>query len=115
MAFKFSENRGRLFENAIYLMLKRSAGEIYYYKTQQDYEVDFVIKRASDLSLLQVCLDFTQDETAQREIRGLVHAAKELGLKHGEIVTADEEQDLTVDGISIKVTPLYKYIMNQIQ
>lgn len=111
IAFKFSENKGRLFENTLYLTLKRSGAEIYYYKTKQNYEVDFVVKRGNTLSLIQVCLELNQEETAMREIRGLVHAAQELGLNHGEIITADEERELIDDGITIKATPLYKFIL----
>lgn len=112
IAFKFSENRGRLFENALYLELKRKSDEIYYYKTQQDYEVDFVVKQGTALSLFQVCLDLGQETTSLREVRSLVHAAQELGLNHAEIITADEERDFNIDGIAIKASPLYKFLLS---
>lgn len=112
VAFKFSENLGRLFENAIYLALKQTNSEIYYYKTQQDYEVDFVIKQGKTLTLVQVCLELGQETTSLRAIRSSSHAAKELGLKSGTIVTANEEKDFTVDSISINAIPLYKFILS---
>lgn len=112
VAFKFSENRGRLFENVVFLELKRRGAEIYYYKTAQNYEVDFVVKRGMELSLYQVCANLSQEGTFTREVRSLVHAAKELKLKTGTIITADEEEKLEVEGIGIKILPLYKVILS---
>jgi predicted AAA+ superfamily ATPase len=111
IAFKFSENHGRLLENMLYLQLKRDGKEIYYYKTAQDYEVDFLVKNKSALSLIQVCSDLSQSDSFERETRALVHAAKELKLKEGVIVTMDDEGDHTLDGVGIKVVPFYKYLL----
>lgn len=111
VAFKFSENRGRLFENIIFLELKRRGIDVYYYKTKSDFEVDFVIKRKDEIQLCQVCVEFGTEKTHSRETRALVHAAQELGLKKGVIVTSDIEETLVIEGISLDIIPLYKFIL----
>lgn len=111
VAFKFSENRGRLFENIIFLELKRKGIELYHYKTVSDYEIDFVAKKDEKIQLIQVCVDLGKEKTQAREIRALVHAAQELNMKKGIVVTADEEEEFFVEGIRIEVVPLYKFIL----
>ncbi len=111
IAFKFSENRGRLFENAVFLELKRRGCELYYYKTQANLEVDFVVKKKDVIQLIQVCADLETEKTRSREIQAIVKAAKELNLTTGTIITADEELELTVDEIHITMTPLYKFVL----
>lgn len=80
-------NIGRLFENMIYLDLRRRGDEIYYYQTHEKYEIDF-FTRSTDgtLHLYQVAWDISQPETLIREERALHSAEKELGIK-GELIT----------------------------
>lgn len=109
IAFKFSDNLGRLFENVLYLEFKRRKKEIYYYKTATDYEVDFVIKSQEKIEIVQVCIDL-HEKAETREVRALVQAAKELKLNHGVLITADIEKEWKIDKISIRAIPLYKFI-----
>lgn len=80
-------NIGHLFENMIYLDLRRRGDEIYFYHTNEKFEIDF-FTRASDgtLHLYQVAWDIDQPETLIREERALRSAEKELGIK-GELIT----------------------------
>jgi uncharacterized protein len=109
IAFKFSENRGKLFENVLYLELKRRKKEIYYYKTSGGYEIDFLIKTKEGLELIQVCIDL-HEKAEMREVRALVHAAKELGLDQGILITAEIEKQWVIDAITITAIPLYQFI-----
>jgi predicted AAA+ superfamily ATPase len=109
IAFKFSENRGKLFENALYLEFKRRGREVFYYKTASDYEVDFVVKDKETIEIVQVCIDL-HEKAEMREVRSLVQAAKELKLAQGILITADVEKEWLVDGILIRAIPLYKFI-----
>ena len=45
-----------------------------------------------------------------REIKGLVNACKNFGLKTGTIVTYDTEDEVTQEGIQIKLIPFYRWI-----
>lgn len=91
-AFTFSSSRnyGHLFENLIYLDLRRKGHEIYYYLTQERYEIDFLsIDKFGSLHLSQVVWDVEDNETLHREERALKAAEKELGTK-GKIITPKE-------------------------
>lgn len=44
-------------------------------------------------------------------MRALIHAAKELGLHEGTIVTADVEKKWTLEGTSITALPLYQFLI----
>lgn len=80
-------NFGRLFENLIYLDLRRRGDEIYYYLTNERYEVDFLTKSVDGvLHLYQVCWNMDDPETRFREERALKAAELELDIK-GEFIT----------------------------
>jgi len=111
MAFKFSENRGRLLENIIYLELRRRNREVYSYKTENDLEVDFITKNGSALSLIQVTQTLNNEATRKREIRALQVAMEEMQQKNGIIITLDEEEEITFDDCMIQVIPAYKFLI----
>ena len=110
IAFKFSENLGKLFENVFFLELKRKKLEIYYYKTSNDLEIDFVTKKHNEIELFQICIDL-HDHAKARELKALVQGAQELGLSKGYLITKDVEDKLQIDGITIRLLPIYKYLL----
>lgn len=84
-----SSNIGRLFENMIYLDLRRRGDEIHFYQTNEGYEVDFFTRKADgELGLYQVAWEMDEPETLAREERALRQAEKELGVK-GIIITPE--------------------------
>ncbi len=81
------KNEGRALENAVYLDLRRKGHEIYYYLTQDGYEVDFLTRDLhGNLNLYQVALEMQDEKTLLRETRALQSAEKELGIK-GTLIT----------------------------
>lgn len=84
-----SPNYGHLFENLIFLDLRRTNHEIYYYLTKEGYEIDFLSRTPQgEIKLWQVVWDLTNEKTMQRELRALQSAERELGVK-GEIITPE--------------------------
>lgn len=80
-------NLGRLFENLVYLDLRRRNKTIYFYTTKDGYEVDFVtIDPDGNKELLQVTWDMEDEATKQHEWRALEQAEAELGIK-GRVLT----------------------------
>lgn len=80
-------NFGNLFENIIYLDLRRKGYLIYYYLTAERYEVDFLIQdRQGKKQLLQVAWNVNDALTLEREKRALESAKNELKLP-GKIIT----------------------------
>jgi predicted AAA+ superfamily ATPase len=116
VGFSFSENIGHLLENLVYLELKRRGHELYYYKTANSLEVDFVCCTGGKITqLIQVVHDLGDDRTRNRELRSLVKALEETGLERGEIVTYEEEDEITVEGKTIRLIPAFKYLLNMEQ
>ena len=89
MTLDHTKDLGRLFENLIYLDLRRQGASIYYYLTEERYEVDFFIHtRQGKKELIQVTWDMSDPETKQREERALAAAINELKVP-GRIITLD--------------------------
>lgn len=117
VGFRFSENIGRLAENIVYLALKRkqilsSNIELFYWKDVQHREVDFVIKDGLDVTnLIQVCWDIRNEKTKTRELRSLQKAMKELKVKNALIITEDAEGEEKLNGHTVKIAPLWKWLL----
>lgn len=92
---KASFQYGNLFENQVYLDLRREGKRVWYYLTEDGYEVDFVVEHLDgSFELLQVVWDMSDVKTVEREQRALKQAEGELGIK-GRIVTAQDYLQLT--------------------
>lgn len=117
LSSKFSKNLGRLYENLIFLELKRRlAGnpnhEVYYWRNQQKEEVDFIINQGLKVKqLIQACYDVTDYDTKKREIKALLKASKELKCNNLLIITEDKEGQEKVGNKRIKFMPLWKWLV----
>jgi predicted AAA+ superfamily ATPase len=105
----FSENRGKLLENAVAIEMFRRRVECFYYKGRR--ECDFIIKEGTKATAaIQVCWELTpKNET--RELRGLREAMSAFAIEEGFILTNDEEKELTFDGAKIQVMPVWKWLL----
>ena len=111
ISFRFSQNKGRLLENLVYMTLKRHTDEIYYHKGS--YECDFIIKDGLDITAaIQVTLTMKDESTRKREIRGLVEAMKSHNLDAGLIITENEHETVVIDDKTITITPIYEWLDN---
>lgn len=114
----FSENFGRLMENTVAIELLRrkscfapSTG-IYYYKSSEGKEVDFVVKEGVKINqLIQVCYDINDLSTRERELKSLIKASKELKSKNLSVITWDYEAEEEFKGEAIKFVPLWKWLL----
>ena len=103
-----SPDYGRLLENTIYLHLRRSGYEIWYFKGKK--ECDFIYrKKTNKFSALQVSWQLNQ-QNEKREIEGLMEAMNKLNLKEGTIVTFDQEDKFIKDGKTIQLIPGWKWM-----
>ena len=112
VSFRFTSDIGKLAENAVFLELKRRSDEIYYWKSKDGFEVDFVVKNGQGVqTLIQVSWDVKNKKTRLREERSLCHACKEFGLSGGMILTEDVENIIETDGLMIRYYPLWKWLL----
>lgn len=110
VAFKFSQNLGKSLENAVFLELKRKEKEIYYHKGKN--ECDFVLRENSRITeLIQVSAEVGDPETRQREIEGLLEAAKIYKADKAIIITLDQEESFKISGVKIKIIPIWKWLL----
>ena len=119
-AFKLSSDFGKLYENLVACRLKKEEIEekfrFYYWKNQQQEEVDFVIKEGLKIKqLIQVCFDVNKLEIKNREIRALIKAGKELKCNNLLIITEDIEKEEKAewfgDKAVINYVPLWKWLL----
>ena len=112
VAFQFSKNEGKFLENLVFLELKRRGGEIFFYKSDNGLEVDFLLKRGRGVTgLIQVTSDFSNASTREREIKSLVRGLKDLNLNEGLILTMEEEDEIRQEGKKIRVRPVYSWLL----
>ncbi|MBO3802076.1 MAG: ATP-binding protein, partial [Candidatus Brockarchaeota archaeon] len=114
--FRISLDYGRLMENIVFLHLLRKLNKnpllnFYYWKDNQQNEVDFMIKEGLKIKqLIQVTYASGRDEIERRETRALAKAAEQLKCKDLLMITWDLEDELKVNNKTIKCTPLWKWL-----
>jgi predicted AAA+ superfamily ATPase len=86
--------------------------EIFYYKTKNGREVDFIVQMQDRSRILvQVCESMADAKTQKRELAALCEAMNELGLKTAIIVTRNQTERITVEGCNVKVVPAWRFLL----
>lgn len=118
VAFRLSNNKGRLMENLVCIELLRRKSyhklesEIYYWKDHQQREVDFVLKRGRNVDqLIQVTDVSSKQEIEKREITSLLKSAEDLNCKNLLLITWDLEDEIRVKSLKIRCIPLWKWLI----
>lgn len=115
--FKFSEDKGKILENTVFLELKHRQAknplmEIFYWQDYQKREVDFVIMHGNKIkALIQVCADIGAFKTKERQASSLAKAADKLKCKNLMVVTFDYEGEEKVGNKRIIYKPLLKWLI----
>ncbi|HWK58493.1 MAG TPA: ATP-binding protein [Parapedobacter sp.] len=112
----FIGNKGILLENLLFRELYRRFGNIYethiYYFNDATAECDFIVFPTQTQPLpIQVCWTVQPTDTRTREIKGLLKACTYCKVKEGWILTAEDEETLTVEGITIRIIPTWKWFL----
>jgi predicted AAA+ superfamily ATPase len=109
VSFRFSEDTGQLFENLVFIELRRRETAVYYYRGKQ--ECDFITEDKGLLNTaIQVCFELN-DGNREREIGGITDAMNELGIKQGLILTYNQEETIANDGKEIAVVPVWRWLI----
>jgi len=98
-----------LLENLVAIQLRRLYGEdVYYY--HHGVEVDFYIPEIQ--LAVQACYHLNDTETTRkREVNALSKLAKHIEIKKMLIITKDEENIISENGMEIEVIPIWKWLM----
>jgi predicted AAA+ superfamily ATPase len=101
-------------ENSVFMKLRRETEQIFYYKTKEGREIDFVtLNEQGGACLFQVAVTIDSPDTLEREVRALKEASIELGLKECWLITIDHEQEISAEDLRIHCVPFWKWAINR--
>ena len=88
--------------------------DIFYYKTSQGQEIDFLLFAKNKIeSLIQVVYSFKDKSTREREINALLNAMQETELTSAMILTYDQSEKIKINGKLISVVPVYQWLLTK--
>lgn len=109
VAFRFSEDLGRLAETVVHGQLARNDDLSLFYH-QGHHECDLIAWRGDRaVGAYQVCFEDT--ELPARETAGLVEACKALKLTEGTLITNRVDATETSDGVAVRMVPLWRWLL----
>ena len=117
--FKFSQDKGKVLENAVFLELlhrqtKDPYLQIYYWQDYSKREVDFVVVRGKDIkALIQVSLETNDFKTKEREIDSLLRGSFDLKCKNLIVITFDYDKEEKIKNRKIIFKPIWKWLLQQ--
>lgn len=99
---------GRMLENAVFIELRRHTKNIWYY-SEAAFECDFLYGRdVVPENAVQVCYELTS-ENREREVRGLVETCKKFPGIKPLIVTFNQKDKISCDGMIIETVPAVEF------
>jgi predicted AAA+ superfamily ATPase len=117
--FKFSEDRGKNLENAVFIELQHRKArnpltEIFYWQDHKKREVDFVIMQGRGIrELIQVCDRIDDFGVKERETRALTNASEELRCDNLSVITFDYEKEENINSKKVIFKPLWKWLIEE--
>ena len=105
LGFRFSENKGRILENIIFLEILRRGHDVYYYSGKN--ECDFLIKKGMDIIEAIQVSDTVTEENIEREINGLKEVMQLYDIDHGLLIVNDI--DISLQNADPSITVLYAW------
>lgn len=98
----------KLLENIVAITLYKKYGDrLFYYR--RNIEVDFVVP--DEGLAVQVCYSLRSPETREREVAALKALNAFRPMDRLIIITKDEEDTITDNGITIEVCPVWKWVL----
>ena len=109
MPLRFSPDRGALLENLVAIELLRRGNKIFYQKNHG--ECDFIVlENNSPAQAIQVCFEL-HENNRNREIAGLLAAARNLKIREARILTFDQKDEIIIDGLKIEIKPVFEWLV----
>lgn len=95
---------GRMFENAVFVELRRRTKNIWYY-SEAAFECDFLYGSGNlPENAIQACYELT-NENREREVRGVVNTCKKFPNVKPLIVTFNQKDKISYNGMIVDVVP----------
>jgi len=107
-SLSFTKDQGRLLENLVYILLRKTRKKIYYFREVK--ECDFVVFEGESCKwLIQVTKKIHVDNQ-KRELDGLIEAMKFFGKQAGFILTLDQKDTLKIEGQTVWILPVKEFL-----
>ncbi|MBN3580936.1 ATP-binding protein [Algoriphagus aestuarii] len=112
-SLSFSKDQGRLLENLVYLLLRKTNLKMYYFRERK--ECDFVVFDGEYCKWLIQVTEKVHVDNQRREIDGLLEAMVFFGKTEGFILTLNQTDSLSTDGKTVQVLPVKDFLRDYIQ
>jgi predicted AAA+ superfamily ATPase len=110
VSFRLGSDLGQLLENTIFIELKRRGVDVWYYKTKNNLEVDFLWFN-NEPELLQICYDLSSPSTFKREVIALETAMTDFNVQHSTIISYTASDRIETTSGIITVIPAWKWLL----
>jgi predicted AAA+ superfamily ATPase len=108
IGFNFSENKGRILENIVFIELKRRKVEFFYYSGKN--ECDFVIMQGTQIKQAIQVTYLISHENIEREVNGLLEVKDKYNITDLMMLVYDDELQLTIAD-EIQIMPVWKWLL----
>jgi predicted AAA+ superfamily ATPase len=108
------QTRGNDLETIVLLELLRRGYKVYYYKTSNDLECDFIVEKDQEIKrLIQVTSSLKEGKTRKRELQSFSKTKQELKLEDVEsiVITEDNSSETIYDDTTIKIINLKEWLL----
>ncbi|MEM9721169.1 MAG: ATP-binding protein [Bacteroidota bacterium] len=105
-AMSIQQDTGRVFENMIFLELRRRGIHPNYVQTKQEVDFYWVGGR-----LINACYNYREASTREREIKGLLEAMDKMNLVEAEMINWDRRETLVFGDKRIQVKAVWDFLL----
>ncbi len=108
------QHRGSNLETIVFLELQRRGYKVYYYKTNNGWECDFLIEKDQKIeALIQVTLSLKEEKTKKRELRVFSKTMEELNLENVNcmVISEDTSKLEVYDGVEIEIINVIEWLL----
>jgi predicted AAA+ superfamily ATPase len=110
------KTRGDDLKTVVFLELLRGGNKVYYYKTSNGLECDFIVEKENSITqLIQVTSSLKDEKTKKRELRVFSKTINELQLKDVELIVIHEDNtsNMIYDNLEIKTINIKEWLVMQ--
>ncbi len=115
VSFQVGSRQGQNLETIVFVELRRRGKEIFYFKTKNDKEIDFLVKKGQTIKeLIQVSYSMVDEQTRKRELMALKYASDELtGTQRCLVLTTDPSETIEWQGQTIEIVNIIDWLLYQ--
>ena len=107
-SLSFSKDQGRLLENLVYILLRKTNRKLYYFRERK--ECDFVVFEGESCKWLIQVTEKVHVDNQQRELDGLLEAMAFFGQKEGFILTLQQTDFMTFGDQTVQIMPVKDFL-----